>query len=237
VKVAAVSRVDNVVTAASNYGKVTQNYKGLDFAMLLRLPKARLQGGVNTGRELYDFCDTVGKVPERMISGTTKVPADQCHQEQPFLTQVKLIGTYQLPWALGVSAAYQNSANTTSTAPNLNEGQPRMGIAANWVATNAEVTPSLGRNLSAGPNATTTINVLTPGTMWGDRLQQLDLRFDRSFKVGRTSLKAMFDIYNTLNVNTVVALNNTYGTNGASWLQANAILPARLLKVGVQVDF
>ena len=206
-------------------------------AVNLRLPKARLQGGLNTGRELYDFCNTIARVPERLISGSTKVPADQCHQEQPFLTQMKLIGSYQLPWALSVSAAYQNSYNTTSTAPNLNAGQPRMGIGANWVATNAVIAPGLNRNLSAGPNANATINVVEPGTRWGDRLQQLDLRFDRTFKVRRASFRAMLDVYNTLNVNTTVALNNTYGTNGAAWLTPTAILPARLLKLGIQIDY
>ncbi len=237
VKPTAVSKVDNVVTYASNYGKVEQNYKGVDVAVNLRLPKARLQGGLNTGRELYDFCNTIARVPERLISGSTKVPADQCHQEQPFLTQMKLIGSYQLPWALSVSAAYQNSYNTTSTAPNLNAGQPRMGIGANWVATNAVIAPGLNRNLSAGPNANATINVVEPGTRWGDRLQQLDLRFDRTFKVRRASFRAMLDVYNTLNVNTTVALNNTYGTNGAAWLTPTAILPARLLKLGIQIDY
>ena len=100
------------------------------------------------------------------------MPIDQCHQEQPYLTQVKFIGSFELPWQWNVSAAYQNNYNTTSTAPNLLPGQPRMGISANWVATNAQIAPELGRNLAAGANANATINVITPGTMWGDRVQQ-----------------------------------------------------------------
>jgi hypothetical protein len=237
VKPAAVSRLDNVTTLAKNYGKVSQNFKGIDVAINLRLSNALLQGGVSSGREMYDFCDTVAKVPERLISGSTKVPADQCHQEQPFLTQVKLIGSYQLPWAWSVSATYQNNYNTTSVAPNLLPGQPRMGIQANYVATNAVIAPNLGRNLSAGANANATINVVTPGTVWGDRVQQLDARVARTFKAGRASIKAMFDMYNLTNTNTITAYNNTYGTNGGAWLTPVAILPARLLKVGVQIDY
>ena len=237
VKSSAVSLLDNVRTSANNYGDIHQNYKGFDLTMNMRLSKALLQGGLNTGRELYDFCGVVSKVPEMLISGSTKTPADQCRQVQPFLTQVKFIGSYQLPWAWNVAATYQNSYNSTSLAPNINPGQPRMGIGASYVATNAQIVPSLGRNLAAGANATASINVVTPGTMWGDRLQQLDIRLGRTFKAGPTSIKAMVDLYNALNTSVVVAYNNAYGTNGAAWLTPVAILPARLVKLGVQVDF
>jgi hypothetical protein len=112
-----------------------------------------------------------------------------------------------------------------------------MGIAANYVATNAVIAPSLGRNLSAGANANATINIATPGTMWGDRLQQLDLRLVRTFRAGRGSIKAMVDLYNALNVNTIHTFNYTYGTNGAAWLRPLGVLQARLVKLGVQIDY
>jgi hypothetical protein len=236
-KPAAVGRVDNLRTLASPYGDIYQDYKGVDVNVNVRLPRALLQGGFSSGREKYDFCDVIDEMPEMLISGSAKTPSTDCVRVQPMLSQVKLIGSYELPWALNVSATYQNSYNTTSVAPNLLPGQPRMGIGANWVATNAQVAPELGRSLSAGANATTTINIVTPGTMWGDRLQQLDLRFGRTFRAGRTSFRAMFDLYNALNSNTITAYNNTYGTNGASWLQPVAIIPARLIKFGVQIDY
>jgi hypothetical protein len=236
-KPGAVGRVDNFRTLASHYGDIYQDYKGFDVSMNVRLPKALLQGGLSSGRELYDFCDVVDELPETLVAGSTKVPAGECSQKQPFLTQLKLLGSYELPWALSVSATYQNAYNTTSVAPNLLPGQPRMGIGASYVATNAVVAPELGRNLSAGANANASINLVTPGTMWGDRLQQLDLRFARTFRVGRGSFKAMFDLYNALNASTLVAYNNTYGTSGAAWLAPVAIIPARLLKFGIQIDY
>jgi hypothetical protein len=232
-----VSKLDNVVTLANPYGKVVQNFKGVDVALNMRLPKTLLQGGLSSGRELYDFCGIVAQLPETLISGTVKTPAAYCHQQQPFLTQVKLIGSYQLPWALSVAATYQNNYNTTSIAPNLLPGQPRMGIAASYVATNAQIVPSLGRNLAAGANGNATVNVVTPGTLWGGRVQQLDLRLGRTFRTGRTSIKAMVDLYNALNTNVVTAFNTQYGTTGTAWLTPVAILPARLMKLGVQLDF
>jgi hypothetical protein len=233
-----VSAVKNVTTLASNYGGATQNYKGVDLNLNVRVPKLMVQGGLNTGRELYDFCGLLALDPGILISGSTKTPASQCHQEQPWLTQVKLIGSYELPWALSLSAAYQNSYNTTSTAPNLLPGAPRMGIQGSVVFNNAQIAPSLGRNLAAGATATTNVNVVTPGTMWGARLQQLDIRFSRTFKAGpKARIKAMVDLYNALNSDTITSYNNTYGTTGSSWLTPVAIINPRLMKLGVQIIY
>jgi hypothetical protein len=236
-KAGAVGRVDNFRTLASNYGDIYQDYKGFDVTTSVRLSKALLQGGLNAGREKYDFCDVIDELPELLVAGSTRTPEADCRRVQPFLTQVKFIGSYELPWALSVAATYQNSHNTTNLNPNLLPGQPRMGIGANYIATNAVVAPELGRNLSAGANSNVTVNVVTPGTMWGDRLQQLDLRFTRTFRAGRTSVKAMFDMYNAFNSNVLTGYNNTYGTDGAAWLRPVAIIPARLLKFGIQINY
>jgi hypothetical protein len=232
-----VSSVKNVTTLASNFGTVFQNYKGIDMSTNVRLPRTVLQGGLTSGRELYDFCGVVGQLPNLLISGSTKIPASQCHQEQPWLTQVKFLGTFQLPWMLSFAATYQNSYNTTSVAPNLLPGAPRMGIQGQVTFTNAQIAPSLNRNLSAGASATATVNVVQPGTMWGDRLQQIDLRVARTFKAGHTTIKPMVDLYNSTNANTITSLNYAYGTTGASWLNPLAILPARLFKIGVEVAY
>ena len=43
-----------------------------------------------------------------------------------------------------------------------------------------------------------------------------------------------FDFYNLLNVGPVLVLNTAYG---AAWQTPTAILPGRLFKLGVQLDF
>jgi hypothetical protein len=44
--------------------------------------------------------------------------------------------------------------------------------------------------------------------------------------------------YNLLNANTVLALNDRYSVTGTNpWLQPLSILPARLFKFGMQIDF
>jgi outer membrane receptor protein involved in Fe transport len=42
------------------------------------------------------------------------------------------------------------------------------------------------------------------------------------------------DVYNLFNANPVLVMNTTYGPQ---WLQPTVVLPGRLFKFGVQLDF
>lgn len=55
-------------------------------------------------------------------------------------------------------------------------------------------------------------------------------------------LQATLDLYNALNGNTLLVQSNTYGattgpTSGSAWQRPQAILPARIVKFGLQVNF
>ena len=69
--------------------------------------------------------------------------------------------------------------------------------------------------------------------MYGERLNQVDMRFVKTFRVGRTRAGLNLDLYNLLNGNAVRTVNNNY----ASWLTPTAILDARLFKISAQFDF
>jgi hypothetical protein len=71
---------------------------------------------------------------------------------------------------------------------------PGIPIAASYVANNAQIAPSLGRNLAAGPNATVVIDLIPPNTEFDDRLTQVDLRFAKVVRLGRARVRGMFDI-------------------------------------------
>jgi hypothetical protein len=149
---------------------------------------------------------------------------DFCDQKSAFLTQVKFLGTYPLPWwGIQMSATFQNFP-----------GQP---VFANYVATNAVIRPSLGRNLSSGANGTVTFNIVRPGDMYLDRITQVDLRGSKAFRFGRSRVTGMVDLYNLFNANTVNTANNSYGTAGTSWLVPQVILAGRIVKFAAQVSF
>lgn len=201
--------VDNVRTSASNFGDYVSQWQGFDLTVNARLSSVLLQGGLSSGRTLTDTCDVVGKIdnPSPLY----------CRSEGPYLTQVKFIGSYTLTWQeIQISAAFQSI--------------PGPEIAASYTARNAQILPSLGRNLSAGATSTVPVNVIEPRTEYGDRANQLDVRFSKSIQVGRNRFTGMVGVYNAGNSNAVVVLNNAYGTTGPNWKNATEILTARLVK-------
>ncbi len=122
-------------------------------------------------------------------------------------------------------------------APDLGHASelPGTPLLANATFTNAQIAPSLGRSLSQGTTAS--VNLVQPNTMYLDRLSQIDLRFAKIFKVGNTRAKGMVDVFNVGNINTITNVNTSYGTTGASWLVPTQISLARLVKIGMQLDF
>ena len=78
------------------------------------------------------------------------------------------------------------------------------------------------------------LDVLPPGTLHGDRIYQVGVRFNKAIRVGRAVIRPMVSAYNLLNANPVLSYSNSYGP---SWPAPLAILTARFADVGVQVDF
>jgi hypothetical protein len=73
-------------------------------------------------------------------------------------------------------------------------------------------------------------------------MHQVDVRFAKTVRVGRTRLQGQFDLYNALNASPIRAYRGVYGATtgpatGSAFLVPSAILPGRLIKVGMQLTF
>jgi hypothetical protein len=221
-------QVNNLVTSADNFGGQSEVFNGVDITANVRLASLLVRGGISTGKVTQDTCAIVQNHPEVTVgqtigtatSATLQQSAEFCHVETPFLTQLKGFATYNVPRiGVGIAATFQSL--------------PGPIIASNYIATNAVIAPSLGRPL-AGNAPNTTINLVTPGTMYGERLNQLDVRLTKDFRFGGTRLfRANLDIYNIMNGNPVRGVNANY----ASWLIPTSILDPRLFKLSAQFDF
>ena len=115
-------------------------------------------------------------------------------------------------------------------------GTNGIALAANYVLTNAIASQSLGRPLSGGLSQVT-VNLLTPSQMYGERLNQVDLRAGKVLKFGRVRTQLALDLYNLLNLNTTTSYLENYGTNGATYLQPLSVLRPRFLRLNATVDF
>jgi hypothetical protein len=229
-------QTDNITTFAKNFGKEVQMFNGLALTVNARMAHGIIvQGGIDMGTITQDVCDVRAKVPEYTVADPYSAPVNvagtnaspillasptawYCHTERP-QTQVKLLGSYTVPKIeLQVSATLQSL--------------PGPEIAANFTATNALIAPSLGRPLS-GNAANVSVNLVEPGTMYGERLNQLDIRLARPVRFGRSKTTFQFDLYNALNVDAVTGVNSAY----ASWLRPQAVILGRFAKLGLQLDF
>jgi hypothetical protein len=216
---------DGVATFADNFGKQIEHWNGVDVTVNARpWAGALLQGGTSTGRQTTDNCEVVthaaGVPPTRGATLPTYNPSQlYCHVEGTFLTQLRLLGSFTVPRVdVQVSGTFQNL--------------PGPELAANYNAPNAEVRPSLGRNLAGGA-ANVTVNLIEPRSMYGKRINQLDLRFGKILRFGRTRTTFSLDLYNALNANTVLSQSNAFAT----WQQPQSILNARFAKVVAQFEF
>ncbi len=145
-----------------------------------------------------------------------------CHVAYGILTQVRGFASYDVP-RIGVqlSTAFQS--------------KPGPMLAANYAVPTADVVPSLGRRLS-GNAANVTVNLVAPGTMFGERINQLDLRVAKTLSYGRVRMVFALDTYNALNSSAVLAYNPAF-VPGGTWLQPAAIMTPRLIKLTGEVDF
>jgi len=211
---------DNRVRLASEYGDQVQVWSGIDLSVNARtLFGLTMNGGVSTGRTLTDNCEILAQVREAGLLG-----APYCRQLTNFLTDMKVQGAYTIPKiTVQVGVSFRSS--------------PGPVLAANAVVPNAVVRESLGRDLSGGA-ANVTVNIVEPGAMYGDRLNQLDLRFGKIVQTGQLRSVIHVDVYNAINSNAVLTENAAYrDVTVSGWRIPTSILPARFVKFGVQLDF
>ena len=215
-------QIDNYLTFSDKVGGAFNTYNGVDVAVNARLRDVTLQGGFSTGRTSTDTCGIVSQYKNSVTVNSsigTVQSVDMCQLHTPFLTQFKFHGTYGIP---------KIDVDVAATLQSL----PGPVIAANYTASNAEVQPSLGRPLSGGA-ANVTVNIVPPGTMYGERATSLDLRFSKVLRFSQLRTGVNFDLYNLFNSNAVLSLNPAY----ARWQVPLSILNARLFKISVQLDF
>ena len=175
---------DNFVTSAKNFGDVTDVYTGIDISFTgasrtagwrqaASAPAASApisasvigQAGMTANTD-----STAGRVGETNISS---FPSPlYCAVTPPYQPDWKGLISYPLPWGLNASATWQNRAGAQRTAT--------------YVVTAAQTT--LGRAFSGGAPSQT-LQIIEPGTAYDDRLNQIDARLGKTFRVGERGFR------------------------------------------------
>jgi hypothetical protein len=108
-------------------------------------------------------------------------------------------------------------------------------LAANYNVPVAVISAALGRPASIA-GTTQSINLLAPGEVWGDRINEIDFRVAKVLRFGRTRTNVGVDVFNVINSNKTLTYNQTYSPTG-SWLTPQSVLSPRFVKVSAQIDF
>ena len=222
-------QVNTLSTLADNYGKQYQYFNGLDVTVSLRQGGLTLQGGTSTGQNVADACEVRDQLHEvntgigaGLVGSTVSQTSPYCHVAYGMLTQLRGLGSYVIPKIdAQVSAVFQS--------------KPGALLSANYAMPAAQVATFLGR-LPSGNVPNVTINLIEPGSLYGDRINQLDFRIAKNFTFGSTRSMISADLYNVMNANPVISYNNSFTPNGP-WLQPNAILTGRLIRISVDFNF
>ena len=191
-----------------------RQYHGIDFSVNSRFRNGtQLQGGFTTGKLHEEACQVDD--PNRLR---------YCDAAYPFLTQYKLSGTYTLPYAFRVSGLLQNLPGVQSARDASNVGK------------DLAIAYSVGRAMAPGlTQATVNVQPLNePGTVFLDRVNQVDFAVSRDFRFDKVLVRPQFDFFNAFNSNAVTQVNTQYGP---SLFQPQSILNPRLIRFNVRVSF
>ena len=237
---------DNLKTSSDQLGGESEMWHGIDLSMTARLEDVLLQGGVATGRRVADYCGLQDQLPELLWGSLSTYPASRagrgttgqlsgiagsrgyllakefCRAEDAWLTNISFSGSYTLPYEIDVSAAFFSRP-----------GPRREAI---YTVPAADVLASLERPAEV---TRVSMNVLEPGTSFGDRLNQLDVRIAKvlDFGIGG-NVRASFDIYNLFNANAVSREQQAFIPGaGGEYLKPIGLQPGRLAKVSFQYNF
>jgi hypothetical protein len=234
----------NFVTLSKNYGDQTEVFNAVNFGLTSRLQNGlMIQAGAGTGRVVTDDCAVVEALPETLhanaFTGNPANPVtntrsfanaartlERCRQDHGWRTSMQGMVAYVLPKIdVNISGTFQDLPGSSTSNS--------IGTSMSANAAIAAASTTLGRAYSSGPNARF-FNIVEAGTVYVERMRQLDLRLSKLFRVGTTRTSVNFDFYNVLNSNSVINENITYG---AAWRTPQLILLPRIFKLSAQFDF
>ena len=239
------------LTWDTDYGPERISYwHGVDATVNLRMHSGFTASvGPQIGRAVVDNCAIATKYNQ--VNATNNVAAGPdprgCHSVDPFQTLWRGLASYTIP-KIDVLVA-----GTVRSQPAVQLGAPGAGVtiagggnSAQWIVPNSLIVASLG-HLPVGATATgtTTIQIAdNVNRVYADnRRTQVDMRFAKVLKFGRTRSDIGLDINNLLNTNYATGYNTTYQfsagntAQGGTWGNPTSIYTARFMRINYTLNF
>jgi hypothetical protein len=219
-------------------------WDGFDFTV-----NARLRGGLTTqigtttGRARVNTCEVATRFNNVVEQGQTRVirgPDPRgCNDVEPWQTTLRGLASYTIP-RLDVLV----SAVLRSQPPRLLANDADM--TAQWVVPNSVIAAALGHlPPGAPPTGTTTIPLgHNDRRIYADeRRTQVDMRFAKIVRFGRTRTDIGVDLNNLFNTNYATGFNTTYTYDldntprPTGWGTPTSIYTPRFVRLNLTVNF
>jgi hypothetical protein len=198
----------------NNIGNKKQVYNGLELSSQARVGQGRMIFGWTHDRTVYKNCSLDDpNNPDAINGGAGGRFCDQSSLGIPFRNQFKLSGAYPIVWGIqfsGVLTSY-----------------PGRQAFENYTVTRT-IIPTLTQT-------SVTVPLITPGSKFLDQWNQLDLGFAKVVTFSNTrNVRLQVDLFNSLNANTILNENFTYGP---ALFRPTEILQGRVIRLGAQFHF
>jgi hypothetical protein len=216
---------ENFLTSESTYGEGGREreafYDGVNFNVNARMRNGLFVSlGTQTGRRIDDDC--------HVVTNYGNPNARDCRSFDPWETTVRGLGSYTIPKVDVLVSATLRS-------------EPPLQLGADWVVPNTVIRGLLGGVTPPGfnVNGNTTIDLIdSEHRLFADnRRTQVDMRFAKVVRVGRTRTDIGVDLWNLFNTNYATNYEDSFVVGEDTWATPQSIYAPRFVRLNFTVNF
>jgi hypothetical protein len=191
------------------------------------------QIGTTTGRGKVNTCEVDTLYNQVTANAITGPNPRGCNNVEPWMTTLRGLASYTVPKIDVLVSAVLRSQHAND-------------ITANWQVPNSEIARVLGHLPPGSPATGNTTILLTDNEhrVYADtRRTQVDMRFAKIIRFGRTRTDIGVDLNNLLNTNYATQFNQTYVFNTdntprpSGWGTPTGIVAPRFVRLNLTVNF
>ncbi|HEV8392811.1 MAG TPA: carboxypeptidase regulatory-like domain-containing protein [Vicinamibacterales bacterium] len=218
-----------------------QKYEAVAAEFRWRLPRGgQLFGGGGIERERIRSCTApddpnylspTPTIPQNTTNYTGQAFCDDFAIDIPWKKGLKLAGTTPVVWGIDLSVAFQSNKSPNSTRTmSVTRGITRYPA-------NCPAPCPAGQIIMPSDvfGQTSLIMYLEPArATFVERINQLDFKLSRTFKMGRYSVLPVFEVFNVTNSDAIISYVTTNAL-AATYLAPNSIMQGRMYGLGATV--
>jgi hypothetical protein len=210
-----------------------RTYNAINFSFNYRpMPGANVFGGFAFERQLEVNCTTAQDDPNDLRF------CDDRENNVPYNKQLKLAGSYMLPYGVQVSASFQSNQSPNSTRT----------MAITRIANTATATkypagcpaPCPAGQVIMDPTvffqSSLTVPLEAANTTYVERITQLDFKVQKNFQFNRVTISPVLEVFNINNTDAIISYVTTNSLS-SRYLAPNSIMQPRMIGVGATVKW